>query len=141
MIRQLAGALATAAATVALAVPVHAQGQTREYHIAAGSLQSALDAWARQSGRQIIYRIDEIRGAVSLGTSGILSADAALSALLSGSGFGARPDASGAVAIVRLKLSLNAEPTNAQATIPAEAVSSNTDFVTTVVHIRGGRSS
>jgi len=84
MTRQLAGALAAGAAIVALAAPAHAQGQgqAREYHIAAGSLQSALDAWARQSGRQIIYRIDEIRGAVSPGASGTLSADAALSALL-----------------------------------------------------------
>jgi len=142
MTRQLAGAFAAGAAIVAMAAPAHAQGQgqAREYHIAAGSLQSALDAWALQSGRQIIYRIDEIRGAVSPGASGTLSADAALSALLSGSGFGARADASGAVAIVRLKIAQDADPTNAQAASGTEAPASNTDIVITGSNIRGGRS-
>ena len=104
MMRQLASTLAAASAIVALAAPAQAQGQVKNYNIAAGSLQSALEAWAQQSGRQLIYPIDQIRDAVSSGARGELSSDAALNAILSGSGFGARTDASGAVAIVRLKV-------------------------------------
>lgn len=56
MIRTLAAALATATCAVAIATP--AAAQTREFNVPAGPLKAALDAFARQSGRQIIYRAD-----------------------------------------------------------------------------------
>jgi outer membrane receptor protein involved in Fe transport len=78
-----------------------AVAQVRALSIPPGSLKSALDAFARQSGRQVIYRIDDMRGARSPGARGVLTTDEALRALLSGSGFTARNDPSGAIAIVR----------------------------------------
>ncbi|SEH14013.1 Outer membrane receptor for ferrienterochelin and colicins [Sphingopyxis sp. YR583] len=96
--RSLAATLATGVCVVAMATP--AQAQTRAYNIAAGSLKSALDAYGRQSGRQIIYKADDIRGARSAGVRGSLSAEAALAALLRGTGFSYRIDTSGAIAIV-----------------------------------------
>jgi hypothetical protein len=83
---------------MALSTPV--QAQVRNYAVAAGDLKSALDAWARQSGRQVIYKSDDVRAAQSAGARGSLSADAALQAILSGTGFAARFDSSSAVAIV-----------------------------------------
>ncbi|MES2443952.1 MAG: TonB-dependent receptor [Pseudomonadota bacterium] len=97
--RKFAAALAASVCIVAIATPANAQ--TRTYNVPAGSLKSALDAYARQSGRQVIYKSDEVRSARSPGAKGPMSADAALRALLSGTGFTARGDASGAIAIVR----------------------------------------
>jgi iron complex outermembrane receptor protein len=96
--RSLATMLATSVCLVAVATPAHAQ--SRSYAIPAGSLKAALDAYGRQSGRQIIYKADDIRGARSGGVRGSLSAAVALATLLRGSGFTYRNDASGAVAIV-----------------------------------------
>lgn len=98
--RKLAAALAASVCIVAVATP--ASAQTRSYNVPAGSLKAALDAYARQSGRQVIYKSDEVRAARSRGAKGNLSADAALRALLAGSGFTVRGDSSGAVAIVRI---------------------------------------
>lgn len=98
MIRTLAAALATSTFIVALATP--AAAQTREYNIPAGSLKAALDAYSRQSGRQVVYRADEVRSARSPGVRGSHSTDAALAALLAGSGFTTRVDGK-LVAIVK----------------------------------------
>ncbi|MBV2147529.1 TonB-dependent receptor [Sphingobium sp. AS12] len=98
MIRTLAALLATSTCIVALATP--AAAQTREYNIPAGSLKSALDAYVRQSGQQVVYRSDEVRSAHSPGARGALSAEAALANLLTGSGFTTRVDGK-LVAIVR----------------------------------------
>jgi iron complex outermembrane receptor protein len=98
--RKLAAALAASVCVVAIAAP--AQAQVRQFNIGAGSLKSALDAWARQSGRQVIYKIDEVRSARSKGAKGPMSSDDALDAVLAGTGFNARKDTSGAVAVVRV---------------------------------------
>lgn len=97
-IRNLAAILATGVCVVALAQP--AQAQARAYDISAGSLKSALDAYGRQSGRQVIYKADDVRGARSAGVRGSHAPDAALEILLRGSRLTYRVDASGAVAIV-----------------------------------------
>lgn len=90
MIRTFAAALATTTCIVALATP--AAAQTRDYDIPAGSLKPALDAYVRQSGRQVVYRADEVRLARSPGARGTFTAEAALAALLEGSGFTIRVD-------------------------------------------------
>jgi len=86
---------------VAPAQAASARTQAQHFQIAAGDLGQALDAYIQQSGRQLIYRVDEVRGAHSPGVQGEMSADDALSALLSGTGFSSRSDPSGAIAIVR----------------------------------------
>lgn len=91
--------LAAGAALVAMATP--AQAQSRHWAIPAGDLKQALDAFARQSGQQIIYRSDDVRGIRSPGATGDFSNEGALAAILTGTGFAARTDASSAVAIVR----------------------------------------
>lgn len=99
--RKTATAFLVGASLVAIAAPAWAEGgHTHSYKILAGSLRSAIDSYAKQSGRQIIYRADQIADARSAGVSGALSDDAALDALLSKTGFVARRDASGAIALV-----------------------------------------
>src|SRR3546814_5408600 len=66
-----------------------------------GKLKNAIDAYARQTGRQVIYKADEIANAHSRGVRGNISPDGALAKLLQGTGFSYRTDSSGAIAIVR----------------------------------------
>jgi len=99
MIRNLAAILAATVCVMAIVAP--AQAQELRFQIPAGDLGQALDAYIHQSGRQLIYRVDDVRGISSPGVQGAMSADAALTALLSGTGFSSRSDSSGAVAIVR----------------------------------------
>ncbi|WP_157218992.1 TonB-dependent receptor [Flavisphingomonas formosensis] len=87
-------------ATSICAVATPAQAQSRSYDIAAGGLKSTLDAYGWQSGRQVLYRTDDISGVRSDGVRGTLDADTALARLLRGTGFTFRVDASGAIAIV-----------------------------------------
>ncbi|MEA3133216.1 MAG: hypothetical protein QOG17_1062, partial [Gammaproteobacteria bacterium] len=94
-----AAILAAAVCVVAIAAP--AQAQNQRFQISSGDLGPALDAYIHQSGRQLIYRVDDVRGVHSPGVQGEMSADDALAALLSGTGFSSRTDSSGALAIVR----------------------------------------
>src|SRR3546814_10044490 len=98
MARQFIGA-AVFAFAVATAAPTHAQ--VRQFDIGPGPLKDALDQYVRQSGRQVVYRVDEVSAAKSRGARGALSVDAALQTILMNTGFVARPDVSGAVAIIR----------------------------------------
>ena len=92
--------------TIALALPAAAQaevqaGRHHDYAIASGSMKAALDAWARQSGRQILYRAEDVEGVRSPGLRGRFDEGAALQAIVARSGLKVHRDASGAVAVVR----------------------------------------
>jgi iron complex outermembrane receptor protein len=93
----IAAALA-ASSTIAVA----AQAQTASYDIPAGSLKSALDLYRKQSGRPIVYKPEEVRGATSPGYRGSAMPEQVLDALLIGSGFGVRGGDYGSAAIVRV---------------------------------------
>jgi len=125
MIRTLATALATSTCIVALATP--AAAQTREYNVPAGSLKSALDAYVRLTGRQVVYRADQVRLARSQGARGKQSAEAALAAILAGSGFTTRVDGE-LVAIVRVGNAPIAAATDEQ---------NSAEIVVTGTNIRG----
>lgn len=96
--KSLFAMLTTTTAIVALAVPAHA-AEARDYAIEAGSLETALDAYGRQSGEQVLYRVDDVRGKVSEGVKGRYSAEQALRRLLSGTGLRVVKGAGGALAI------------------------------------------
>jgi hypothetical protein len=91
-------AVLTTTAIVALATPAYA-AEARDYIIEAGSLEAALDAYGRQSGEQVLYRIDDLKGKVSEGVKGRLSAEQALRRLLAGTGLRVVKGAGGALAI------------------------------------------
>src|ERR1700730_14259708 len=100
MFRYFAAAILAATVCV-VAIGAPAQAQNQHFQIASGDLGQALDAYIHQSGRQLIYRVDDVRGVHSPGVQGEMSADDALAALLLGTGFSSRTDSSGALAIVR----------------------------------------
>ena len=97
------------ACSVALAANAQSPAAAR-VDIPAGDLAQALDAYARQSGTQLVYRADQLKGARTTGTHGERTPQAALDRLLQGSGFTARRDASGAVVIVPQPLLAQAAP-------------------------------
>jgi TonB-dependent receptor len=104
--RALIAALSTGVCAVAMATPAQAQvtsaqAQPLHFQIPAGTLKAAIDAYTRRTGRQVIYRADEIGGARSTGVQGAMPVDAALVRLLRGSGFTYRADNTGAIAIIR----------------------------------------
>src|ERR1700721_3387153 len=60
---------------------------TRNFDIPAGDLKAALDTYIRQSGTQLIYRVDDVRGKKTHGVHGVLDSEEELNQLFSESGF------------------------------------------------------
>jgi len=83
------------------ALAAQAQAAPGRIDLPAGELASALNTLAKQSGTQLVYRADQLKGRRTPGVQGATSTDQALERLLQGSGFEARRDASGAVLIVQ----------------------------------------
>jgi TonB-dependent receptor len=96
--KSLFAMLTTTTAIVALAAPAHA-AEARDYAIEAGSLEAALDAYGRQSGEQVLYRVDDVRGRASEGVKGRYSPEHALRKILAGTGLRIVKGAGGALAI------------------------------------------
>lgn len=94
----LPAALALSAS--ALATPALARGTQMEVQIARQGLSGALLAFSRQSGRQILFSPDLVRGKKASALRGRMGVDAALARLLRGSGLGHRETPSGAYLIV-----------------------------------------
>jgi outer membrane receptor protein involved in Fe transport len=70
------------------------------FDVPGGSLEAALNAYAIQSGVQLMIPADSIGGIHSRGAKGDLTAPDALSRIRSGTGFTARRDSSGVIGIV-----------------------------------------
>ena len=75
------------------------QAQVRSFDIAGGELKVALDAYAAQSGTQLIYKVEDVKGRSTKGLKRALSTEAALLQLLEGTQLSVRRDVSGAVVI------------------------------------------
>ncbi len=88
--------LLTSAGLMALGAPAHADN----FNIPGGDLKTALDTYAAQSGQELLYAGNAVKGVTSKGVKGEISPDQALTRLLSGTGFSIRRDQSGAIAIV-----------------------------------------
>jgi len=72
----------------------------QDFNVPAGDLKLALDAYSAQTGTPLIYPAEAVRGIRTTGAKGPLSANDALSRILSGTGFGIHRE-EGAIAIVR----------------------------------------
>ncbi len=97
----LLSGLATAAIVACVApTPVLAQ-QATSFNIPAQDLGAALRAFAQESGVQVIFDGDALRGKRSPALKGSYTADAALSALLRGSGMAAHRNAEGVFVVTR----------------------------------------
>ena len=95
--------------TSACAAIATAPAAAMQFDIPGGDLKTALDVYAKQAGVSLIVSADAVRGARTDGIKADVSADAALSRLLSGTGFTTRKD-SGAVVVMHNQSSANEEP-------------------------------
>jgi outer membrane receptor protein involved in Fe transport len=93
------------------------------FNIPGGDLDSALDAYSAQSGVQLIVSNVAVRNVRTGGVKGNLSDNEALSRILNGTGFIAKPDKSGVIGIVREAHSENLIPQMQLAATPATSVS------------------
>ncbi len=77
------------------------------FDIPGGDLKFALDAYAQQTGVSLVVSETALKGVRTQGVRGQLSDDAALSRILTGTGFAIRRHEGSAVTIVRTQSSLN----------------------------------
>lgn len=136
MSERIRAALSAGVCVVACVFAFPAMAQERSYSIPAGSMHSALDAWSRQSGREIIYRSEDLNGLRTRGVRGRMTADQALNTLLAGSGLGARVDSSGATAIVRRAAAASTTSATSAQTATAQVASENDGLDDIVVTAR-----
>ena len=123
----LRAALAGGAAVAALVTSASAT----EFNIPRGDLKTALDTYAHQAGVQLMYPDDEMKYARTAGVQGELTADAALSRILSGTGFMTQ-HVSGAIAIVREDASAQT-PTRVETAAPVRLAAASVSNVETIV--------
>ena len=105
-IKSLNAVLAGAACLAALATGATAE----QFNIPSGDLTSALNAYSAQTGLQLVVSATAVKGVFSHGAKGDLSPEAALSRVLTDTGFGILRRASGAIAIVRDNRALEERP-------------------------------
>jgi len=72
----------------------------KDFDIPKGDLKGALDAYITQAGVPLVVMADAVRGVPSQGAKGDLAPDVALARILNGTGFVARRDSSGMIAVV-----------------------------------------
>ncbi len=133
MNKHLKSLLIGGASALALSGAAHAEN----FDIPSGYLDSALDAYAAQSGVRLAVANDAIEGVRTDGAHGDLSKMAALSHILRGTGFVAKPDASGVIGIVRAKASAPVTRIASAAPIRVAAASSVETVVVTSSKIKG----
>jgi outer membrane receptor protein involved in Fe transport len=88
-----------AGSVVAAAMCSVAQAQARRFDIAAGDLKPALEAYAAQSGAQLIYKAEDVKGRATNGVHSEMAPQDALSVLLEGTSLSVRTDATGAMVL------------------------------------------
>ena len=114
-----------ALATALGSLPFAAAAQ--DFNVPSGDLKAALDSYKSQSGISLFVPRDAMRGVQTHGVKGDLSPDEALTRILRGTGFTARHDSSGMIAIIHDQQSTETEIvvtpniTLAQATAPQRA--------------------
>ncbi len=106
--------------------------QAETFNIPGGDLKSALDAYARQTGVNLIVAGAEVSGVQTKGAQGDFSTDGALSRILNGTGFTMHRRASGAIGIMRDQSS-RMEPVDPTPMLLAQAAPPRTSVETVTV--------
>jgi iron complex outermembrane receptor protein len=91
--------LSVAICALAACMSVHAQ--VHDMTIPGGELKSALDNYASQSGVQIIYKADDVKGLTTKGVQHAASEEQALAAILDNTGLRVKRDGANAIVIFR----------------------------------------
>jgi len=134
----LKAALAGGVCAMALAAPAAAEN----FSIPAGDLNAALSDYSAATGVQLIVSADAVRGVRTKGAQGELSAEAALTHILSGTGFVARHESGAAIIVpareaAREKHADKAEPLRLASARPVAAAASVETVVVTSSKIKG----
>ena len=93
------GAASMIAAICAVATCTVASAQASAFSIPAGDLESGVIVYVKQSGAELIFRVDDLRGLTTKGVSGLMSNEAALDKLLDGTPVRVRRDGTRAAAL------------------------------------------
>ncbi len=123
--------------TSACAALTAAPAMAMPFDIPGGDLKSALDAYAKQAGVSLIVSADAVRGAHTGGIKADVSADAALSRILTGTGFTTRKD-SGAIVVLHSQSSENDEPVMLQLAQASSVARPSVETVTVTSSKLGG---
>lgn len=91
-----------------------AWADARDFDVGGGELRPALDVYIAQSGVQLIYKIEDVKGLSTRGVKGRIAPDAALERLLDGTRLRIRRGQDGAMVLIA------PAPTAAAATGAAE---------------------
>lgn len=125
------------AASLALAGPAQAQSvPARSYSIPPQELAKALSAYAEQSGVDVIFTPDAVRGKRNEGLQGAYQPDAALERLLRGSGLVHRRGPSGNIIVEPMQEAGSSEKVGSAGSAPTDDESAS-DIVVTGTSIRG----
>jgi iron complex outermembrane receptor protein len=108
-----------------------------EFNIPAGDLSTALDAYTKQTGADLIISGDTLRGAHTRGAKGDLTADVALARILDGTGYAAHRTPNGAIGLVREQKSDTSKPEMIADATPVRAASGVETVVVTSSKIKG----
>ncbi len=98
--------------TLFLVVTAAADPPKQQVNIPPGDLSAALNALAKQSGTDLVYRPEQVKGLKTQGVSGNLSVEDALTKLLAGTPLTVNRDSTGAVLISTPKPHATAAPSN-----------------------------
>jgi len=98
--------------TIFLVVTASADSPRQQVNIPPGDLSTALNALVKQSGADLVYRPEQVRGLKTQGVSGNLSVEDALTKLLAGTPLTVNRDSTGAVLISIPKPHATAAPSN-----------------------------
>jgi iron complex outermembrane recepter protein len=120
--------LAMAAAALLLSMAV--QAQVRPFDIPAGDLKAALDAYIAQTGQQLVYRSDDLKGQRSKGVQGSVTPEQALEQLLDGTPLKLRRDASGALVLFLGEAAAGGAQPASNATAGREVLPTQTVIIT-----------
>ncbi|HEX6703373.1 MAG TPA: TonB-dependent receptor [Albitalea sp.] len=113
-LRRVVAALALAALTWT------ASAQPRPFNLPGGDLKASLDAYAAQSGVQVVYRVEELEGLATSGFQGAATPEEALTILLRGTPLHSKRDTTNAVVVFRA-VSFNIPPQEAGSALNAFA--------------------
>ena len=89
----------------ALLLSMAAYAAPQSFNIPAGDLKAAVDAYKAATGQQLVYKGADLKGRVSKGVQGAMTAEQALEQLLKGTGLKLHRDESGAILIFRDEVS------------------------------------
>ncbi|WP_230482050.1 hypothetical protein [Sphingomonas sp. Leaf21] len=99
MIALGATALTSVMPSLAAAQAAQSARTTQRFDIRAGGLLEALQSWSKTTGRQIVYRMEDVGGKQTSGIRGEYSSMLALQGLLLGTGLKTVTTEDGAVAL------------------------------------------